>query len=118
MILAAAMLAIGIGLAHSYLGEKYILTRLFLQPLPKLFGSDHFTRQTLRFAWHILTIAWFGLAAILFLLYLGEPSRSSLLNVVGATFAITGIIGLIASRGKHLSWVVFGTIATLCFVAA
>lgn len=112
------MLAIGIGLVHSYLGEKYILMRLFRQPLPRLFGSDRFTRQTLRFVWHVLTIAWFGFAAILLLLYLGDPSRSALLNVVGATFAITGIIALVASRGKHLSWVVFGTIAILCFVDA
>lgn len=117
-MLAAAMLVIGIGLVHSYLGEKYILTRLFRQPLPKLFGSDHFTRQTLRFVWHVLTIAWFGFAAVVLLLYLGEPTRSGLLNVVGATFAVTGIIALLASRGKHLSWVVFGTIAILCFMDA
>ena len=112
------MLAIGIGLVHSYLGERYILMRLFRQPLPKLFGNDQFTRQTLRFVWHVLTIAWFGFAAILILLYLGDPSRSNLLNVVGVTFAVTGIIALVASRGKHLSWVVFGAIAILCFMGA
>lgn len=114
-MLAAAMLAIGIGFVHSCLGEKYILIRLFRQPLPRLFGDDHFTRQTIRFVWHILSIAWFGFAAILILLHFGEPSRSSLLNVVGVVFAVTGIIALVASRGKHLSWVVFGAIAVLCF---
>ncbi len=51
LLVAAALLAAGVGAAHSYLGERYILTRLFRrQDLPKLFGSDWFTRRTLRFA--------------------------------------------------------------------
>jgi len=40
MLIAAALLAIGIGLVHSCLGEKYILMRPFRQPLPKLFCDD------------------------------------------------------------------------------
>ena len=118
MLLAAAILVIGIGLVHSYLGERYILIRLFRQPLPKLFGSDIFTKQTIRFVWHILTVSWFGFAAILVLLDLGVTSESAVLAVVAATFATTGLIALLASRGKHLSWVVFGSIALLCFAAA
>jgi len=117
-MLAAAILAVSIGLVHSYLGEKYILIRLFRQSLPELFGNDHFTRQTIRFVWHVLSIAWFGFAAILLLHHLGDPSRSSLLNVIGTTFAVTGIIALVASRGRHLSWIVFGAIAILCLMDA
>lgn len=116
MLTAAALLAIGIGLIHSYLGEKYILIRLFRQPLPKLFGDDWFTKQTLRFVWHILTVTWFGFAATLIVLESPEVSRSSLIMVVGVTFAITALIALIASRAKHLSWIVFGAISALCFV--
>lgn len=118
MLLAAALLVIGIGLVHSYLGEQYILIRLFRQPLPKLFGNDHFTKQTIRFVWHILTVSWFGFAAILILLDRGIASEYGLLLVIATTFAITGLIALLASRGKHLSWAVFGTIALLCFAAA
>ncbi len=118
MLLAAAILVVGIGLAHSYLGERFILIRLFRQPLPKLFGSDDFTRQTLRFAWHLLTVSWLGFAVILLLLDFGVASRSNLLTAVAATFATTGLVALMASRGKHLSWVVFGTIALICFAAA
>lgn len=58
-----AALALGVGAAHSYLGERYILIRLFRRPdLPHLFGSDLFTRRTLRFAWHLTTLAWWGFA--------------------------------------------------------
>lgn len=118
MLVAAALLAIGIGLVHSYLGEKYVLIRLFRQPLPKLFGDDHFTKQTIRFVWHILTIAWFGFAALLYLLDSPQVSRPHMLIVIGGMFATTGLVALIASRGKHLSWIVFGTISILCFMAA
>ena len=71
MLIAAASLAFLIGLAHSYLGERYILIRLFRRELPRLFGSDDFTKQTLRFVWHLTTVSWWGLAAILVALQAG-----------------------------------------------
>ena len=114
MLLVAVVLTVGIGLVHSVLGERYILTRLFRQQLPKLFGDDWFTKQTLRFVWHVLTVAWFGFAALMFQLYAGEPSRSDLLTTIGITFAVTGLIALVASRAKHLSWIVFGMISVIC----
>ena len=65
LLLAAAVLLALIALAHSALGERYILTRLFRRgELPRLYGSDWFTRRTLRFAWPVfLAIAllvWLG----------------------------------------------------------
>ena len=118
MLLAAATLVIAIALIHSYLGEKYILIRLFRQPLPTLFGDDTFTRQTLRFVWHLLSVAWFGFAALLIVLHVGDVSKSKLLIVIATTFTATALTAFIASRGKHLSWIVFGAIAALCYVAA
>jgi len=118
MLLVAVVLTVGIGLVHSVLGERYILTRLFRQQLPKLFGDDWFTKQTLRFVWHLLTVAWYGFAALMFQLYAGTPSKSELLNTIGVTFAVTGLIALIASRAKHLSWIVFGAISVICLYFA
>ncbi|MBA7630226.1 MAG: hypothetical protein GH143_08270 [Calditrichaeota bacterium] len=49
-LIVGAVLTFAIGLAHSYLGERYILIRLFRRSnLPQLFGSDDFTKRTLRF---------------------------------------------------------------------
>ena len=118
MLFLAIVLTVAIGIAHSYLGEKYILIRLFRQPLPKLFGNDAFTKRTLRFAWHITTIAWFGFATILLQLYLGYFSKSALLITIGSTFAISSLVALFASRGKHYSWVVFIAISAICYVSA
>jgi len=45
----AALLAFVVGLAHSLLGERYILRRLIRRDdLPKLFGETAFTARTLR----------------------------------------------------------------------
>jgi hypothetical protein len=45
-------LIVAVAIAHSYLGERYILIRVFRHAdLPKLFGNAEFTCRTLRFAW-------------------------------------------------------------------
>lgn len=103
-----AILLIGIGLAHSYLGERYILIRLFRHDdLPKLFGGVEFTKNTLRFAWHLTTLAWFGFAAILTHMAQGELQPRVIGNIVGVTFILHTIASLIGAKGKHFSWYVF-----------
>jgi hypothetical protein len=115
----AAFLAFAIGLVHSALGERYILVRLFRRAdLPKLLGSSQFTIRTLRFAWHITTIAWWGFSSILFLLGKRSISSHSVSLVVGVTFLGTGALTLLISRGRHLAWLVFFFIAIVCFYAA
>ena len=116
-----AVLAFGIGLAHSYLGERYILIRLFKRGnLPHLFGSDDFTKRTLRFVWHVTTIAWWGLGAVMVVYAAGQidqPSRAAL-AVMALTFLVTAAIALVITRGRHLSWVVFLAIAILCWIGS
>ena len=119
MFYLAAGLIVLVGIAHSYLGERYILTRLFRRDdLPKLLGGTQFTKDTLRFAWHITTFAWFGFALILIYLAAGEISKQIVGNIVGATFLIHFLVALIASKGKHLSWVVFLVISIASLYAS
>ncbi len=119
-LVAGATLCFVIGLLHSWLGERYILVRLFRRPLPPLFGNDWFTRRTLRFAWHLTTVAWWGFGALL-LAYSGlAPSaeRTASLRVIGATFLVTAVIAAVASRGRHLSWPFFLAIAVFAWLAS
>ena len=114
----AAILVIGIGIAHSYLGERYILMRLFRRgDLPKLFGNDDFTVRTLRLAWHLTTVAWWGFAAILILLANPSVEASAVGFVIGTTFVLHFAIAIYGSRGKHLSWLVFLAIGVLTIFA-
>ncbi len=103
-----ASLLIFIGLAHSILGERFILIRLFRRDnLPKLYGSDNFTKNTLRFAWHVTTVAWFGFAAVVVHLADGELNVSVVGNIIAATFFVHFLISMIGAKGKHFSWVFF-----------
>ena len=120
-LLIAAGLAVLVGIAHSYLGERYILTRLFRRSeIPPLFGSDVFTRRTIRFAWHITSIAWWGFAALLWVLAAGDTDDlySQSLKVVAVTFGASAALTLGASRGRHLAWIVFAAIAVISWMAS
>ena len=109
----AAIILICIGLVHSYLGERYILMRLFKRDnIPHLFGSDHFTKGTLRFCWHVMSFAVFGFAAIL----LHTPSHNAfVLQVIAWVFSMSAVLSFYFTKGKHLSWIAFLAIAALCF---
>ena len=115
--IVGATLAFGVGAAHSYLGERYILIRLFRRPdLPQLFGSDVFTRRTLRFTWHLTTLAWWGLGVLLLLLA-QDASTAALGAAIAGTFAATALLTLLGSRGRHLAWPVFLGIAAAAWYA-
>lgn len=115
----AALALVGISAAHSYLGERYLLMRLFRRPdqLPPLFGSTEYTQRTLRFAWHVTSVAWLGFAALLVLVARAPVSTPALGLVIGAVFALHFAIALGGSRGRHYSWVVFLAVALLAVLA-
>lgn len=112
-----AALALGVGEAHSYPGERYILIRLFRRPdLPHPFGSDLFTRRTLRFAWHLTTLAWWGFAVLLHLLARGA-SVAAVGSAIAGTFLATALLTFLGSRGRHLAWPVFLAIGVAAWYA-
>lgn len=116
MLYVAAFLMTALGLAHSILGERLILIRLFRRgDLPKLFGGTEFTMSTLRFAWHLTTVAWLGLATVL--VELASPaSAPRLISIIGWTLILSGVLPLILTRGRHLSWVVLFAAGGLCIL--
>jgi len=114
----AALLLVGISFAHSYLGERYLLMRLFRRcELPRLFGSAEYTQRTLRFAWHVTSVAWLGFAALLVLAAQAPVPAATLGWVIGAVFGAHFAIALFGSRGRHYSWVVFLAVAVLAVLA-
>jgi len=112
---AASILLFVLGLAHSLLGERYILVRLFKRnDLPKLFGGSEFTTRTLRFAWHVTTVLWWGFSVILWQAGATPLTRDSVLHVVGCTLIVCGFLPLVITRGKHLSWLALFIIGGIC----
>ncbi len=120
-LLTAAALALALGLAHSALGERYIIRRLLRRPdLPRLFGSDELTKRTLRFAWHLTSVAWWGMAAVFVALArpAGDATASRVALLLAATFGVSGALALLGSRGRHPSWLVFLAIAVAAVVGS
>lgn len=113
----AAALAFGVGLAHSLLGERYIVSRLLRRDnLPRLFGSDAFTKQTLRFAWHLTSVAWWGFGAILLVLAFGGDVATSIAQVIVVTFVASAAMTAAGSGFRHPAWIVFVGIAALALI--
>ena len=119
MLILIALLLFITGLAHSYLGERYILIRLFKREnLPKLFGGTQFTTGTLRFVWHLLTVVWWGIAMLIVQASSQPLNAKIVFQVLSAVALISGFFPLIFTRGRHLSWIVFFTVAALLWSAA
>src|SRR5690606_17477518 len=57
-------------------------------------GSAEFTIRTLRFAWHITTVAWFGFAALMVHAGRGDLTVPGMLRIIGASFIAAGFLPL------------------------
>jgi hypothetical protein len=115
-LLGASALTFLIGLVHSWLGERRLIGPL-LDPGSRqgLLARSRFARSVLRFAWHITTIAWWGFGAMLAGLALAPAAHHGKLALAATatTMLATGIVILVAGRGRHLAWPAFLAIAGL-----
>lgn len=116
----AALLLFGIGVAHSVLGERYVLRRIErLENIPPLtLGGRELMVQVLRFAWHLTTIAWFGFAGILLLMAHDVLSNRTTALVVAVIFIVSALTSGIASRARHYSWIVFLALGAIALYEA
>ena len=107
--LIAAVLLVLVGLFHSLIGGRRLIAPIVArEDLPAILGSRTMSRVTLKAGWHLLTVMWFALAAILVLDQLAVAEFRQLTpGVFGGTFVFCGVMALVLSRGKHLSWVLF-----------
>ena len=119
-LLAAAALVIMAGVLHSILGERLILGRLSPDALPPVLGSAQFTRRVLRLFWHLVSVAWWGIAAMLWALAFspGTHGARTIAIVAAATFLVSAVVALVISRGRHFSWMLLLIIAILLGVGA
>ncbi|AUN29700.1 hypothetical protein [Niveispirillum cyanobacteriorum] len=118
-MLLAGVFLVGLGLVHSWLGEvKLIGPLLSPQGRSGMLVHSRFARNVLRFAWHLTSLAWWGMGisvAMLAVPFAVEP-RLALLAGTGVTCLITGLLILVIGRGRHLAWPVFLAAAFCCGV--
>lgn len=116
LLYSGAILLVLLALAHSFLGERYILIRLFRRDnLPKVLGDSDFTKGTLRFIWHLVSV--FGVAVAVLLVQIAQRASSGqLVTTLGLTLVISALLPLYFTRARHLSWIVLGVVAAMCLV--
>jgi len=116
--LAALMLAI-CGVAHSYLGEKYVLGRLLALPnLPLLRHDVGYTQAIIRFAWHLTSLTWWTFSAILIILAVRPAGALRAIGIVLAlTFLIHFLVIVVMAGRRHPAWSLFLIAAVATFVA-
>lgn len=113
-LLSAAFLAWALGAAHSWLGETRLLGPLLAERAGML-ARSRFAGKTLRWAWHLTTLAWCGLGAILAALALSPPGHriEAVAVAMAVTFLATAVAIALSSRGRHFAWPIFLAMAGL-----
>ena len=122
----AGLIAFILGIVHSYLGEKYLITPILQSEhlLTALSGSVSLNKVALRVCWHFATIAMWGAAVTLFVLSSLPVNQTStvVVRIISLTFAaytvlvfLTPGLRLIHLR-RHLAWVTFLAIAVLSWL--
>ena len=108
MLLGAGLLVVG-GVIHSYLGETLLFPRLFALPDLPLFRNDRrFTEAVLRYAWHLTSFAWWGIAAAIAVMPLAADVHR-VGRILGATVFLTGAIIVFTCGVRHPGWLIFMT---------
>lgn len=104
LIIAAIAFLLITALLHSIAGEHFLIKPMFKYRGNRVLENE-LARLVLRFAWHLTSVLWFLLAAILYLLaFDAEHLSVGILFYTGVAFVGIGLFDLIASRGRHIGW--------------
>lgn len=120
MLILAAFLLICVGLMHSVLGGKRLITPLLRRDdLPVILGSIENTRLTLWVGWHLLTLFFWANAISITVIAL-EPAFliETVLLTIAISTGLAGCLALILTRGKHRSWIMFLPVSLITGLAA
>ena len=107
----ASVLLIILGGVHSILGERLIIGPILHKNVHKTFGSEFLTKRTLRLAWHMASVFMWVCAALSHFAKDWEAFAQKQLSLTFLiAFGIATLLGIIGTKGRHLSWIVFGSL--------
>jgi hypothetical protein len=103
---------------HSVGGERYLLKPLFKYRGNRVLESD-LARVVLRFAWHLTSLLWILLAALLYVYAFHRDHLGfAMLIGIGCTFSFAGLFDAVASKGRHIGWPLLLMIGVFAFLAS
>ncbi len=117
-LLLAAILCVFVSAVHSVLGERKLIGPLLAPERRAAPLDSRFAGNVLRYAWHLTSLVWVGIGAVLVALAFGPLDRSATrtLAIIGVLFFLQGMLTLLIGRGRHHAWIIFLAIAALTFV--
>ncbi len=103
-LLFAGMISILAGLIHSWLGERQLLG-----PVLASMAEGSTGRRVLRYAWHLTSLAWAAVGAVLVALALSPPDLLFffVLLIVTVLLWLNGLASFLAGGVRHIGWPVF-----------
>ena len=110
---AAAIVLVVTAVVHTVVGEAVWirhLPRFEAPPLP--FGSE-LAKRTIRVTWHLASVLALGFAALAWELA-RRPPDPFVTTTLAVTFAVSALLVLAFTRGKHPGWIAIGAAAILC----
>jgi hypothetical protein len=96
---------------HSWLGERRVIASILALD-SKLLAEK--VRRALRFTWHLTSLLMLLTAATI--LWPQAPTR--LIGLIGAVYLLLGLVTLWLSKGRHPSFILFGTAGITALLAA
>jgi hypothetical protein len=108
-LLAAGVLMILIGIAHSVIGEILIFRQLRAGTIVPLLAPPPLRERHLRILWanwHLTSVLGWGLAALLILIALApDPSSHALhVRIIAIATLAGSFLVLYATKGRHPGW--------------
>jgi hypothetical protein len=109
-LLAAGVLMILIGIAHSVIGEILIFRQLRAGTIVPLLAPPPLRERHLRILWanwHLTSALGWGLAALLILIAVApDPSSYALhVRIIAIATLAGSLLVLYATRGRHPGWI-------------
>ncbi len=109
-LLAAGVLMILIGVAHSVIGEILIFRQLRAGTIVPLLAPPPLRERHLRILWanwHLTSALGWGLAALLILIAVApDPSSYALhVRIIAIATLAGSLLVLYATRGRHPGWI-------------
>jgi hypothetical protein len=111
LLQAAGALAILVAICHGAIAELQIFPKARIEPPG--------TRRLLRLIWQASTLDWVGMGVLLIAAPgLGSPvARRWVVAVAAVVYTYAAVGNFVASRGRHLGWILMGCVVALTVTA-
>jgi hypothetical protein len=106
---SAGVLAILVAIAHGAIGELRVFARARIEP-PR-------ARTLLHLIFQATTVDWIGVAVLLIAApWLGPQARPWIIAVAVVVYGYAAVGNAVASRGRHVGWVLMSCVLALTLI--